>query len=365
MELKNKKLRILQLIDSLETGGAERMAVNYANALLNFDQVELSALVVTRKEGGLKNQLDAKVDYLFLKKIHTIDFGAILRFVRFIKNNNISHIQAHSTSFFLAFITKLICPKLVLIWHDHYGNSEFLNNRKSFLLKFASTVFNYTIVVNYKLQEWNKKNLFCKKVKYLPNFVQFTPNLNSETILKGVNGKRIICLANLREQKNHLFLLELALRLKNDFNEWTFHLVGKDFEDEYSKKIKEEIVSKGLTENVFIYGSKNDVPNILKQASVGILTSKSEGLPVSVLEYGYYKLPVISTNVGQISQVLNDFYNGIVVDNNNLDDFTKKIRLLLSDLELQKKLGDNLHDTVIKEYTEYGIISSYLAFIQE
>jgi hypothetical protein len=58
-------MRILQLIDSLEAGGAERM-VNYANALTQ--QIECSGLVCTRKEGALKNQLDSKVAYLFLDK---------------------------------------------------------------------------------------------------------------------------------------------------------------------------------------------------------------------------------------------------------------------------------------------------------
>ena len=45
-------MRVLQLIDSLEVGGAERLALNYANAL--SERITLSALVVTRKEGALK-----------------------------------------------------------------------------------------------------------------------------------------------------------------------------------------------------------------------------------------------------------------------------------------------------------------------
>ena len=49
-------MRILQIIDSLEAGGAERMAVNYANALAN--EMEFSGLVVTRKEGPLLNQVN-------------------------------------------------------------------------------------------------------------------------------------------------------------------------------------------------------------------------------------------------------------------------------------------------------------------
>ena len=65
-------MRIVQIIDSLEAGGAERMAINYANSLSK--NISFSGLVVSRKEGLLVNQIDQKVSYLFLKKRKTIDF---------------------------------------------------------------------------------------------------------------------------------------------------------------------------------------------------------------------------------------------------------------------------------------------------
>lgn len=68
-------MRILQLIDSLEAGGAERMAVNYANALT--DAIDFSGLVATRKEGPLLSQLGNKVSYLYLNKKAAVDFKAL------------------------------------------------------------------------------------------------------------------------------------------------------------------------------------------------------------------------------------------------------------------------------------------------
>ena len=59
----NKKIKILQLIDSLEAGGAERMAVNYANALCSY--AGFGALATTRAEGILKQQLNGSVCYNF------------------------------------------------------------------------------------------------------------------------------------------------------------------------------------------------------------------------------------------------------------------------------------------------------------
>ena len=75
-------MRIIQIIDSLEAGGAERIAVSYANALA--EKIEFSGLVATRKEGSLLNQIDQNVSYLFFNK--WIDFRSkispffILRF---------------------------------------------------------------------------------------------------------------------------------------------------------------------------------------------------------------------------------------------------------------------------------------------
>ena len=68
----SKEIRVIQLIDSLEPGGAERMAVTIANRLA--EEVAFSGLVVTRLEGGLKNTINQKVEYAFVNKKKSIDF---------------------------------------------------------------------------------------------------------------------------------------------------------------------------------------------------------------------------------------------------------------------------------------------------
>lgn len=355
-------MRIVQLIDSLETGGAERMAVNYANALT--DNCAFSGLIATRKEGGLKTQLHPKVNYLFLERKTTFDIKAVWRLKSYVQHNKVTHIHAHSSSFLLAVMLKLIYPKVLIVWHDHYGNSEFLDKRSSFVLKLCSFFFHAILVVNEKLKLWAEQKMWCKKIAYFPNFVNFETATRSETVLKGVQGKRIVCLANLRAQKNHELLLQVASELKEEYQDWTFHLVGKDFEDEYAKKIKDLIISMKLQENVFIYGSKNDIGNILQQAAIGVLTSKSEGLPVALLEYGFYKLPVVVTSVGEIPTVVKNNVNGLVVSEVSVDTFAAAMKRLMTDVDLRDRLGQNLQNTVTEEYTEKALLDKYLLFIQ-
>ena len=201
-------MRVLQIIDSLEIGGAEKMAVNYANALAA--RIDFSGLVATRAEGNLKSHLDASVGYLFLNKKATIDFGAIFRLKKYCKKHKIEFLHPHSSSYFTALLLKFVYPKIKIIWHDHNGLSEFISSQKSIVLKIASFFFKGIIVVNYKLKAWAEKELNCKKVIYLPNFTAIDSVVIAETFLKGTAGKRILCLANLRDQKNHFFLLEVS-----------------------------------------------------------------------------------------------------------------------------------------------------------
>ena len=162
-------MRIVQLIDSLEAGGAERMAVNYANAL--SDKIAFSALVATRKEGILKATLENQVSYLFLEKRCTLDLRAVKKLLAFCKSNDIQIIHAHSTSVLLAVMVKLLKPSIKVLWHDHYGNSKFLLNRSTWSLKILLKFCSGAISVNSVLLDWIKKEVEFKNAIYLPNFV--------------------------------------------------------------------------------------------------------------------------------------------------------------------------------------------------
>jgi glycosyltransferase involved in cell wall biosynthesis len=355
-------MRIIQIIDSLEAGGAERVAVNYANTLVN--EIEFSGLVATRKEGDLFNQVNPKVSYLFLNKKSQLDFGALFRLRSFVLENKVTHIHAHSTSFFLAFLLKLILPSVKIIRHDHYGNNEFLETRPHFVLKRTACFFFGVIAVNQKLKNWSQKQLKAKNVIYLPNFPIKEIDVDEHTILKGAVGKRIVSLANLREQKNHFLLLEVAKKLKQSHSDWTFHLVGKDFEDAYSNQIKELIKQFHLEENVFLYGSKQDVSAILFQTDIAVLTSKSEGLPVSLLEYGWYKKAVVVTNVGEIPMIIQNQKNGFIVDSDEPDLFYESLVDLIADEKLRSDFGNALYNTVQTDYTAESVIKKYLNWLK-
>ncbi len=355
-------MRIIQIIDSLEAGGAEKMAVNYANALSK--KIEFSGLIATRKQGSLLEQINNKVDYLFLDKKKRIDFKSIFQLRNYIKKNKIDFIHAHSSSFFIAVLVKLIFFKVKIIWHDHYGISQDLKSRKNLSLKFGSLFFTGIISVNSALKNWAQDYLWCKKIIYLPNFIENHVDLNTtEVSLKGLDGKRIVCVANLRPQKNHELLINAANIIRNNFPDWTFHLIGKDFEDTHSYNLMKKVEDLKLTENVFFYGTINNVASALKQSEIAVLPSLSEGLPLALLEYGLYEMPVVATNVGEISKIITSEKTGLIVPSNDLEQFTKAIQKLIEDRNYRKAIGLELNKVIKLNYSEESVVEKYISWL--
>jgi len=353
------QLKVIQLIDSLSPGGAEMMAVNIANALAE-NGVE-SHLCATRQEGDLKAKIGQEVKYLFLNKKSASDLKALQKLKAYIKANEIGIIHAHATSYFTASLVKLGLPKVKIVWHDHYGNSENLKARKKFPLTWVSKSFNTVISVNDHLYQWAKLNLKAKHFTYLPNFASFDSTSPKTTHLLGLNGKRLVCLANLRPQKDHLNLLKAFEIVQEKYTDWTLHLVGMDFKDAYAEEIKTYITAHHLEACVFLYGSCADTQFILEQATMGVLGSKSEGLPVALLEYGLAKLPVVVTAVGECSTVVRHMESGLVVSPTHEFKLAGGLLFLIENRIQRKEFGENLYNTVALNYSAQAFITQLIA----
>jgi glycosyltransferase involved in cell wall biosynthesis len=351
-------MRVLQIIDSLNAGGAERMAVNYANALA--DKIEFSGIVVTRKEGILQNQLNDKVSYYFLNKTTTIDFKAIKLLKRIVIENNIDIIHAHGTSFFTAFLLKLICFKVKTVFHEHNGdrsNQSFFKNIPLFVSIFF---FDKILVVNKQIESWfHQKGI--KSASYFPNFASFESVDFEKTVLKGEEGKRIICLANLRDPKNHQILLMAFHKLNFQKQGWSLHFVGKNYQDAYSENLTNLVKELHIEESVFLYDAKSDIENILSQATIGVLCSTYEGFPVTLLEYGLVKLPVICSNVGFCSEVIINYTTGLLFDPTNSNDLALDLERLINDIALRNSLSTQLNNLVESNFSKEKIVTNLIS----
>jgi len=360
MATSNYSFKVLHLIDSLRTGGAEMLAVNIADGL-NRKGIE-TYLVSTRAEGPLKERWKYPEKYLFLNKKSTLDPVAFWKLYRFIRHNKIDIIHAHSSSFFTAVIMKFFNPNLKIVWHDHYGKSETLEERPAKALKILSRFFDAIISVNKKLKNWAEKNLQAKKVIFLNNFP--TISFNKPVKLPGTE-KKIIHVAGWRPQKDHHTLLKAFRKVVEKHPGTTLHLIGPAYSDEYEKKVRQLFKDLGLEKSVYIHGTQTAVGDWLKGADVGVLSSLSEGLPVSLLEYGLAGLPVVATAVGEIPAVLENGNYGKLIPPGNADALANAITDYLDNPEEARKTGEAFRRHVQAHYSEEAFMDNLLKLYNE
>ena len=354
--------KVLQLIDSLDIGGAERMSVNLANALAHKG-VE-SHLCATRRGGDLEMVVDPEVEFFVLGKRSSIDPKALWKLARYIRSNRIGIVHAHSTSIFTAVMARLMTGAKV-VWHDHNGNRWHKNGINKALL-LTSLFIDQVISVNEKLAQWSKKHLLLSEdcIRYLPNFAELSPR-HSDPELPGDPSKRVVCLANLRQQKDHTTLLKAFEIFHSRNPDWHLLLVGEDRGDDYSAKLKAFIAEKGLENSVHILGVRSDSTDILLASAMGVLSSESEGLPVALLEYGLAGLPVVVTNVGECAEVVDNGKCGILVTSKNPDRLAEAMGELAQKPENAKCLSEKFQKRIRKLYAKEAIIDRVLKIYRE
>jgi glycosyltransferase involved in cell wall biosynthesis len=97
---------------------------------------------------------------------------------------------------------------------------------------------------------------------------------------------------------------------------------------------------RGLDRRIRLLGERADVPALLADADVFVLSSRSEGLPLSVLEAMAAGLPVVASDVGGVHELVVGGETGLLVRPGDPDELAAALRALLADRELRRRLGD-------------------------
>lgn len=357
-------MKVLSVIDSLIAAGAERMAVNIANALA--DEGVESHLCATHFGGPLEEFIGKKVHALILKKKSVLDVQSFFKLRKYVLRNNIQIIHAHSSSVFWCVLVKIFTPGLKVVWHDHFGFSEQLHKRPRLVLRLLAPFLNHAFVVNGKLLNFavSKLKIDASKVSFLPNFanLNFEEITNANLNIPDIDSyPKIVCLANLRPQKDHHNLLNAFEIVLSQYPQARLYLVGGHFNDAYYHSIINHISQNNqLAEKVHVLGSRNDVEAILSACNIGVLSSVSEGLPVSLLEYGLAKLPVVCTNVGDCALVLNNGECGKLVEPQNHIVLAQTILYYLNNNHEAKKDASLLNSRIINDFSIKGAIANII-----
>ncbi|WP_300438495.1 glycosyltransferase [Christiangramia sp.] len=343
-------MKILQLIDTLNPGGAERMAVNYANSLIDFGQE--SFLITTREEGDFIKLLNKEVKYYFLRREKVFDKKSILKFKKLLQYHDIDIVHAHGTSWFYAVLCKLTGSKFKLIWHNHYGASKEMSLYRKKLLILFSWFFDGIISVNQELKEWANDQLKARKSICLVNFVLG----KDDRRIKNNTGLNVICIANLKPVKNHKLLLDACDLVSNEIK-INLHLIGQEFGDDYSNELNREFNKRSY---VKYHGGVLDPGPILNKMQVGVLSSNSEGMPMVILEYGIAGIPVVSTDVGACRNIVGE--NASIVSVGDVKGMAAAIKEYLIDSDRAEKDSREFRERVLEKFSAQSVIPDYLQF---
>lgn len=356
-------LKVFQIIDSLDIGGAERMAVNMANAF--SDNCIENVVCVTRLNGAFRHLLDEKIPYFFLNKKHVLDMPAFIRLIKLIARYQPTVIHAHSTSYLWAILAKLFFRKVKLVWHDHRGWNKEKKYRFRPLLKFLSGTINGIVVVDENLKQRNLKQTSVPEqhIKFIKNF----PDIRLMPAAKKMSAEtNILCLANLRPEKNHSVLLAAFAKVvsrsaNRKLNLW---LAGRAFNPQYEEQLVGLVQQLGIVDQVRFLGNVQNTQTLLSQAHIGVLCSAFEGLPVSLLEYGLAELPVLVTDVGHCREVVGGGACGWLVPSHNVDAFADALQYMIEHMDERIEKGKLLKERVIKEYGANRFVTEYLSFLR-
>lgn len=96
---------------------------------------------------------------------------------------------------------------------------------------------------------------------------------------------------------------------------------------------------------------QNHATDFLPQFEIYVMSSEREGLPLTVYEAFYKKVPVVSTQAGGIPEVVTDGENGLLAGVGDYKVLAEKAGLLLNDLELQRKFRENSFELFLKKFT--------------
>ncbi len=175
-------------------------------------------------------------------------------------------------------------------------------------------------------------------------------------LLPGVSqgSKTIVMVANMHTgAKGHGDLIEAAQAVKKEFPEARFLLAG---DGEMRPFFEDQVRALGLEEMFVFLGHRTDIPQLLSCSDIGVLASKSEGLPNAVLEYLAASLPVVATAVGGVPEIIENEVHGLLIPPESPAALSTSLLRLLRDPQLRANLGKAGQERVRTRFNFQGVL---------
>lgn len=276
--------------------------------------------------------------------------AAFVRFLRLVVARRISLVHVHSASnasFWRKFTFMCVafgarCP---VIFHLHGGGFlDFYRGRRGALRRWLIRwVLAHAAEIVVLSDRWRREIMLLTRnsnITVVPNPILAPPVHAPQDVRRSTST--VLYMGRLVEEKGLFLLLDALVDVRRLLPNVKLQLAGTG---ELEAPLRRYAATKGMSENVEFLGwvSGEDKWRVLAQASLYVLPSDAEGLPMGVLEAMAVGLPVIATDVGGIPDVVEDGVNGRLIKPGDVHALRQALVQLLGDPALLDRMGRESH----------------------
>lgn len=334
------------LTDITKRAGTERAVVNLANILVSLG-FSVRIFSTDSFEGNATYDLSVEVEIIHfgLKIVEATGFAKFNEYKQLrqkiqkcISEKEVDCIIG-TYSLFNVLIARIKGIKTIGCEHFNYGNAGRLH-------RLARRFFYPYLDAVVVLTEEDKKHYnFLHNCYVIPNSCSFTTGIKSTW-----DERKILAIGRYTKQKGFDLLVEAASKLKNEFPDWMFCVVGSGEEEQ---KLRNLIRQHNLNGYISLSPPTNDVIPLYKTASIYCMSSRWEGLPMVLIEAQSCGLPIVSFNCPEgPSEIIQDGVNGFLCEPENSTDLAEKLKILMENDKLRKTFGKRAFESSKRFSTE-------------
>ena len=376
-------MKVINILPSNYIGGPQKQVLSVSKALKDYSVETIiicpkgagSFAELAKKEGIKVYQVNLMIPKYFdsIKSIMAnlkwflIFPISVFEIMNVIKKEDVDiiHIQG-LLNLPGAFAAKIAHKKIV--WH--LIGSLYPKTILLLIMPLIILFSDYMIFIADKLSRYYLR----KKYKKIDNYQiiyngidlkRFKPQNNSSLREElGISDEfhLIGCVGNINPAKGYEYLLEALSLIKNQKVICVIAGAKMDSQIEYYKMLKNYIIKHELEEMVIFLGKRIDIPEIMNSLDIFVLPSVTEGTPLVILEAMAIGNTIIATDVGGITEQLEDKCDGILIKPKQPYQLAKVIDSMLNDKNLRNILMENARISVNKfsiDKTVYSHLNIY------
>jgi glycosyltransferase involved in cell wall biosynthesis len=360
-----RKLKVLHIIPNFGAGGAEKLVLNLLSRAKESYQVEMAAVSLYSPQNTIFEIEATKKDLklYFLNKKRGFSIKTIFDLYAFLKHYKPDVIHTHLSAIRYAFVPAFLLKVPVKVHTIHNVAQKETDKIGILIQKIAFKFFKFTPVSlsfeNYKTTQQVYGKRINSPIIYNGIPTQLFKQNNTK---KSTNELVIIHIGRFMEQKNHQLLIdsfEEVVKLHRDVKLW---LVG---DGPLFNSIKQYVTQKKLEEKIRFLGNIIDIPGVLSRADIFVLSSDWEGIPLTILESMASGLPVITTNVGGVAELVENNRSGIIVPPKDKEALVTALLKLIENAELRKKMGEEGQRIARERFDISSCFDNYLKLYWE